>query len=54
MAIQENHVGDIRPIKIDPSVILKQAKGSIKNIMDSLVELVTNSDDSYNRLEECI
>lgn len=32
-------------------VMIQQAKGTIKNIFDVVVELVTNSDDSFSKLE---
>jgi hypothetical protein len=51
MDIHEIKEGDIRQIPHHPTLIRKQAEGTIKNILDAIVELVTNSDDSYNRLK---
>lgn len=33
-------------------VIIEQAKGTIKSVVDAIVELVTNSDDSFKNLEQ--
>lgn len=33
-------------------VIIEQAKGTIKSVVDAVVELVTNSDDSFKNLEQ--
>lgn len=45
--------GEERPVPISQKrVISQQAASTIKNIVDAVVELVTNSDDSYRRLEE--
>lgn len=39
-------------LPIDPSrVIIDQAKATITNLIDGIVELVTNSDESYSNLE---
>jgi hypothetical protein len=43
--------GEILHPGIDDEVALEQAKGTISNIIDALVELVTNCDDSYLSLE---
>lgn len=40
------------PIPVEPRVMMQQAHGTIKQLIDALVELVTNSDDSYKRLEQ--
>lgn len=37
---------------IEDEVALVQAKGTISNIVDAIIELVTNSDDSYSSLEQ--
>lgn len=39
-------------IRINQRVISEQSQGTIKSLSDALVELVTNSDDSYRRLEQ--
>ena len=41
-----------KPIPMDERVIIQSAKATIKNLMNGIVELVTNSDDSYKRLEK--
>lgn len=33
-------------------IIIEQAKGTIKSIIDAIVELVTNSNDSFDKLEQ--
>lgn len=33
-------------------VIIEQAKGTIKSVIDAIVELVTNSNDSFDKLEQ--
>jgi DNA topoisomerase VI subunit B len=46
-------IGSIKEIKVDSSRIIQQLSTStIKDPVDAIVELVTNSDDSYRRLEE--
>lgn len=37
---------------LEDEVALEQAKGTISNLYDAIVELVTNSDDSYSSLEQ--
>ncbi len=44
--------GDVRPLPIDPNIVPQQAQQTIKSVVEAVVELVTNSDDSYRRLEE--
>ena len=39
--------GEIFHPGIEDEVALEQAKGTISNIIDAIVELVTNCDDSY-------
>ena len=46
---REGQEGDI---PISQRAITQQSQGTIKSLLDALVELVTNSDDSYRRLEE--
>ncbi len=41
-----------RDLPIDIRIVEILAKATIKNLIDGIVELVTNSDDSYRRLEE--
>ena len=43
--------GDVRDLPIDPQIVSQQAKSTIKSVVDAIVELVTNSDDSYKRIE---
>jgi hypothetical protein len=44
--------GEILHPGIEDEVALEQAKGTISNIIDATVELITNSDDSYIYLEK--
>jgi hypothetical protein len=44
--------GSVLPLPIDPQIIAQQAQSTIKSIVDAVVELLTNSDDSYRRLEQ--
>lgn len=42
-----------KPLPIEKHrVMIQQAKGTIKGLLDAVVELVTNSDDSFRKLEE--
>lgn len=41
-----------RPIPMDAGRVQSQSTATIRYIVDAIVELVTNSDDSYKRLEE--
>ena len=41
-----------KDLPIDLRIVEILAKATIKNLIDGIVELVTNSDDSYRRLEE--
>jgi hypothetical protein len=41
-----------KELPINSRIIAHLAKVTVKNILDAIVELVTNSDDSYRRLEE--
>jgi hypothetical protein len=47
-----SRVGEIGDIKIHPRVTIQQARQTIKSLIDAIVELLTNSDDSYRRLEQ--
>lgn len=40
-----------KDLPINPRLIEQLAKTTIKNLIDGLVELITNADDSYKRLE---
>ena len=46
---REGEEGDIL---VSQRVITEQSQATIKSVLDALVELITNSDDSYRRLEE--
>ena len=37
---------------IEDEVALEQAKGTISNLVDAIIELATNSDDSYSSIEQ--
>ena len=37
---------------LEDEVALEQAKGTVSNLVDAIVELVTNSDDSYSIIEQ--
>ena len=39
-------------LPINPRIIQQMAMGTIRSVVDAVVELVTNSDDSYRKLEE--
>jgi len=40
-----------KDLPIDSRIVEQMSKATIKNLIDGIVELVTNSDDSYRRLE---
>ena len=40
-----------KQLKINPRIVEQMARGTIKSLVDAVVELVTNCDDSYRRLE---
>lgn len=42
----------VKRLQIDDSIVKTLSMVSIKNLIDGIVELVTNSDDSYKRIEE--
>jgi hypothetical protein len=44
--------GETRPLPIDPQIVAQQAQSTIKSLLDAVVELLTNSDDSYRRMGE--
>ncbi len=41
-----------RDLPINPRIIQQMAMGTIRSVVDAVVELVTNSDDSYRKLEQ--
>ncbi|EKD27731.1 MAG: hypothetical protein ACD_79C00601G0004 [uncultured bacterium] len=41
-----------KELSINPRLIVQSAKATVKNLIDGVVELITNSDDSYCELEE--
>lgn len=41
----------VKDLPIDSRIVEQMSKATIKNLIDGIVELVTNSDDSYKRLE---
>jgi len=46
-------VGQEKNLPADTNRIIRQtASGTIRNVFDAIVELITNSDDSYKRLEK--
>ncbi len=44
-------VGQKGDIEVDPRVVKEQARQTVRQLVDAVVELVTNSDDSYIREE---
>jgi len=42
---------DVQDLPVDPRLIIQSSYGTIRYLIDAVVELVTNSDDSYKRLE---
>lgn len=42
----------VKDLSINPRIVEQLSKATIKNLLDGIVELVTNSDDSYARLEQ--
>jgi len=41
-----------RDLPVNNRLIVQMSKSTVKNLVDGIVELITNSDDSYRRLEE--
>jgi len=41
-----------KDLPINPRIVEQLARATVKNLVDGIVELITNSDDSYRRLEE--
>lgn len=42
----------VKALPIDDRIILQSAKATVTNLIDGIVELITNSDDSYGKLEQ--
>jgi len=42
----------VKQIPINPMIVEQLSKATVRTLVDGIVELVTNSDDSYRRLEE--
>ncbi len=42
----------VKELPINKRIVKQLAGATVKNLLDALVELITNSDDSYRRLEE--
>ena len=40
-----------KDLPINPRIIEQSAKATVKNLIDGIVELITNCDDSYKDLE---
>lgn len=49
--MEDIKVGTQGDIVVDPRVVIEQARQTVRSIIDAVVELVTNSDDSYRRLK---
>jgi len=47
--MQEVYVGQQGDIEVDPRVVREQARQTVRQLVDAVVELCTNSDDSYRR-----
>ena|GEM_PF-1895178 len=45
--MQEVYIGQQGDIEVDPSVVKEQARQTVRQLVDAVVELCTNSDDSY-------
>jgi hypothetical protein len=43
--------GQDEPLPLDHHVVIQLAKATVPSVLEAIVELVTNSDDSYSRLE---
>ena len=46
-----DELDEIQDLPIDPRLAIQTSFGTIRYLIDAVVELVTNSDDSYRRLE---
>ncbi len=49
--MSESDEGSVLPLPIDPQIVSQQAQSTIKSMVDAVVELLTNCDDSYRRME---
>jgi hypothetical protein len=47
--MQEVYIGQQGDIEVDPIVVKEQARHTVRQLVDAVVELCTNSDDSYRR-----
>ena len=45
-------IKEVKEVPINPRIIEQMAKAVVRNIVDAAVELITNCDDNYRRLEE--
>lgn len=45
-------IKEIGELPIDSRIVIQSAQATIRNVVDAAVELITNSDDSYRRLED--
>ena len=43
---------EVHELPIDSRIVKQSAQATIRNLIDAVVELITNCDDSYRRLEE--
>ena len=48
----EDELEKEQDLPIDPRLAIQTSYGTIRYLIDAIVELVTNSDDSYKRLEQ--
>ena len=48
----EDVLEEVQDLPIDPRLAIQTSYGTIRYLIDAIVELVTNSDDSYRRLEQ--
>jgi len=48
----EKELEEEQDLPIDPRLAIQTSYGTIRNLIDAVVELVTNCDDSYKRLEQ--
>jgi len=47
----DTRIGTQGDIEVDPRVVKEQAQQTVRSLLDAVVELVTNSDDSYRRMD---
>lgn len=48
----KNDLEEVQPLPIDDQLAIQMSYGTISSIINAIVELVTNSDDSYKLLEQ--